>query len=109
MKKIFIIFLIAIVGCSSIPKRNLSTSEGVIAAHFNLSEDQVDSLRGKDLSDEEIVKVLIISTGSYLTSDEILEIRKGDKTLEEIGEEAGIEPEILEGKTRELLQQISTY
>lgn len=107
MKKlILIICLFVFCGCSSAPKRNLSTMNGVISAYFNITESNVKSLRKKSYDDNSIIKILIIQTSSYLTIDEILSKINEEKSLDEIASGVGIEPGLLQERSDKITQEI---
>lgn len=110
MKKLILIgFLLVLWGCKSMPRKNLSTENGVIAAHFNIPENEVESLREKGMDDDSIIKMLIITTGSYLTTDEVLGMADEEMSLEEIALKTGIEQDLLQKKTDKIKQEISKY
>ena len=107
MKELIITALIlCFIGCRTVVEKNLSTTEGVIAAYFNLPENEVAHLKEKGLEDSLIIKLLIISSGSHLTTEEILKMKDEGKTLENIAGEVGIEPAILNDKTNKILKDI---
>lgn len=106
---IIAVLLMLSFGCSSLPKKNLSSIRGKIAAHFRLFEEEVVELRDKGLNNNKIIKVLTISQGSYLTREEILNMMEGGKSLQEIAEEIGIEPDTLQDIADRIEEQLSDY
>ncbi|MGM0441253.1 MAG: hypothetical protein ACQEQC_02415 [Elusimicrobiota bacterium] len=112
MKKFnfLIVILCLILGsCKSVPKRNLETRNGVIAANFNLPPEKVENLRDKGLNEEEVIKFLIISKTTYLTTGEIYERFKKEENLADIGEEAGLSSENLKEKFNLIKENIEKY
>ncbi|MBN2407890.1 MAG: hypothetical protein JXJ19_09355 [Elusimicrobia bacterium] len=91
------------------PKRNLATESGIIAANFNIEEEEVVSLREKGFDTGEIVKILIISEGSYLGQGEILMMVEEGKSFEEIGKKAGIDTETLQQRSDKIEKNLAKY
>lgn len=108
-KIIPVILMLVAAGCSSIPKKNLTTAEGVIAAHFNLPEEEVVKIQKEGLDDRDTISLLIISQSSHLTEDQVLGMINSGKTIDEIAKEAGIEPDTLKKKTDRIEKQVSKY
>ena len=107
MKKLLEVALIlCFYGCRTVVEKNLSSTEGVMAVYFNLPEDEVAALKEKGLEDSLIIKLLIISSGSHLTTEEILKMKEDGKTLEDIAGEVGIEAAILNDKTDKIFKDI---
>jgi len=102
-----IVFLFA--GCSSVPKKDLSTRTGVIAAYFTVETEEVSQLREKGYDEDKIVKFLIVESGTYLTREEIEQKLQAGQTIEEIAAEAGIEEKELNEKSQKILEELSKY
>lgn len=109
MKLILLIFLFGFLGCTSMQKKNLATENGVISALFNIPESTVESLRTKGLEDEQILKLLIISTATYLTLPEILSMMEDGVSLHEIATDTGIEQELLQERLDKIKKDLNTY
>ncbi len=112
MNKLSVFFLAAVFAfsaCRSVPRRELDTREGVIAAHFSVPVKDVTRLMDKGYSEEECVKILFISSSTYLTEKEVIQKLKEGQSFEEISAGAGIEAELFRDKTRWILEQSSSY
>ncbi len=112
MNKIIFVIVIAVLivsGCRSVPKRDLNTREGVIAAHFTVSVKDVSRLLAKGYSEEECVGILFISSSTHLNEKEVKEKLKEGQSLEEIASEAGITEEKYTETTRWILSQTAEY
>jgi len=105
IKLILAAVLFAGMGCRSVPRRELGTPEGVIAGHFNMRPGEVRELKDeKDISREELVRVLLISSSTYLSEDEVIEKRK-DMEFDEIASGADLDPEFIEEEARRILEE----
>lgn len=103
---IIAVLILCFYGCRTIVEKNLSTTESIMATYFSITEDEVTGLKEKGLKDSRIIKLLIISSGSHLTTAEILKMKEDGKTLEDIAGELGIEAAILNDKTDKILKDI---
>lgn len=95
--------------CKSTPKRELDSRTGVIAANFNLPREKVENLRKKELTEDEMIKLLIISRTTYLETGEVYERFSEGKELQKIGEEAGLSGQKLEEKFELVKENIENY
>lgn len=111
MSKLILIMIMVFTfsGCRSVPKKDLTTREGIIAAHFSVPVKEVSRLREKGYTHEESVGILFISTSSYLSEKEVIEKLKEGQDLKEISEDAGIDREKYTEKTQWVLKQIAEY
>ncbi len=106
---IFGLSLVLVSGCKSAPKRELDTREGVIAANFNLHREEVEKLSEKELTEDELIKLLIISKTTYLTPEEVYSRFLQGEELMAIGEEAGLTNKMLEEKYKLVKENIKDY
>jgi len=95
--------LITAAGCRSYPKRDLSTSQGVLAGYFNRKPEAVRKLEEEGFSREDIAGIFLITSSTHLTEENVIE-EMNDKTLEEIASEAGIMPEEFQSIRRRVLE-----
>ncbi len=112
MNKIFISLVVGIIivsGCRSVPRRDLSTREGIIAAHFTVPVKDVSRLLEKGFSEKECVGILFISSSSHFSEKDVRERLKEGESLEGIASEAGIPEEKYIETTEWILSQISEY
>ena len=111
MNKIILILVsVAILaGCRSVPRRDLSTREGIIAAHFTVPVKDVRRLFEKGYTEEESVGILFISAASHLEEKEVIKKLKQGQQLKDIAVDAGIDKEKYEEKTSWLLSRIDEY
>lgn len=113
MKKRIIMFMFAAVvtgiGCRSMQEKNLSTFDNIMAAEFNIAKSDVVNLQSKGFTEEEIIKILIISKSSYYDIEGILLKTNHETDLEEIGVEVGIEEKVLNEKSAAIREKVSRY
>ena len=100
-------FLLA--GCSSMPKKDFSSREGVIAAFFGVPETDVKQLMGqKGITENSAIKILYISQSTYMKNDEVMAKLNGGEKIDEIAEKAGLKVSVMEEKTKELEESIKS-
>jgi hypothetical protein len=100
-------FILGVLGCSSVPQKNLTTENGIIAAHFTIHPYDVSRFKKTGLDTDQIIRILIISTASHLTTDDVIKIHKEGKAFEEIAAEVGISKELLDKRTEAVKKEIS--
>ena len=102
-------FFIISAGCAGVPKRDLSTREGIIAAHFTVPVRDVKRLLDEGYTEEECVGILFIESASHLREEDVKNKMKEDIPLEEIASGAGIPPETYRERTEWILRQVAEY
>ncbi|MGM0567594.1 MAG: hypothetical protein ACQESB_00085 [Elusimicrobiota bacterium] len=111
MNKIILIFLLSftVTACRSVPKRNLTTKEGAVAAHFSVPEKEVKDLTDRGYSLKQSVGILFISNTTYLNKKEVVEKMQEGNSLNVIASDAGISEEKYNEKTSWIIENSIKY
>ncbi len=112
MKKQYLIIVSLVIlfsACMSVPKKNLDTGPGLIAAQLGVEVKEVKEFKAGGYSDDEIIKILIISESSYLSLDEVKKKLNNAERIKDISQNAGIEEEILNREANRIKESIANY
>ncbi|MFH1416023.1 MAG: hypothetical protein ABIH89_08080 [Elusimicrobiota bacterium] len=108
IKKIITVFLMfSIAACGSMPKKNLTTHNGIIAAHFNVGEEEVASIKEKGFDEDSMLKILMISRSSYHSIQDVVDMMEAGETPEKIANDAGIEEAVFQERIESIKESIS--
>lgn len=105
-KKFTYILLLGLLACSSMPQRDPADKTTMLSYQFNIERERIEELEKKGIELENLVRILVISTSSYLREADILGKMKNGTTLDEIAAEVGIEPEILNERSKSIIDEI---
>ena len=106
-KIITVILVFGIAACGSMPKKNLSTHNGVIAAHFNVEEEEVVSIKEKGFDEDSVLKILMISKSSYHSIQDVMNMMEAGETPEKIASDAGIEDTVFQERIESVKESIA--
>ena len=104
MKLTFLFILVlSVSGCTLFSGRTPSTSTGIIADYFGRQRSEVRRLAEQGLAEDKVIKILLISTSSYLTENEVIEMMDAHE-LVDIAAAAGLDPDTLKTRTARILK-----
>jgi len=79
------------------------TDEGKIASHFNVSEEIIIGLKSSNYTDEDIIKVLVLSTAAGKSVKEITDLIVHGESWEEIAKSYDIPTDTLDTEVVNIL------
>ena len=106
--RIQIVFLLLLFcGCASMQMTYSEKKSGRIAQSFRIEEKNVDALFQQGFDDEEVVKILMMSTATHTERDRIIEMRQNGIQWAEMCEEREIDADVFTQEFERLFAELS--